>query len=486
MSTPADHVLRLLLERELRALRLITWVRLAIVCVMTPTAWVLSQGDFDRTHTLWLLAVYALITIFWAWCIHQRKWLRIAGLTGALFDILMLAALVSIWHRTLGGDTVPPGIMLKSSLTELSLFFVALNALTLRALYPMVVTAGAIMIHVVILFMAWSDPRTQFTGQYLRAYTTGEIAYGRVTTGLIILALAGTVLTLMARRSRKMIIEASELQKDNDQLGRYFSPGLVEKLVEKPELFQVGGERRTMSFLFTDLQAFTRMVENGEPGELVSALNGYLDEIVRVAFRHEGVVDKVVGDSIRVFFGAPLDQPDHACRAVNCALEISRVSEEYRRRMPPGLGFGMTRIGVNTGQVIVGNFGGDALFDYTAHGNAINIAARLEAANKITGTRILVSEETRRHCETLRGRPAGRFSLRGLSQPVTAFEPLENGTMTRQHAAAYLAAYQALGDETDAAARLFAGLHERYPEDALAGFYHRRLSAGMPGTLIAG
>ena len=488
MSGPVDQVQRLLLDRELRALRLITWVRVAIVCIMLPLAVALSQGSFDRATTLGLLAIYGLITWFWAWSIRRRKGLRIAGLTGALFDVLMLAALALTWQETLGGDAIPSGIILKSSLTEFSLFFVALNTLTLRPLYPVVVTIGATAIHLLLVVDASNDPRTVFTGNYLRAYTSSEIAYGRVTTGIVIVLLVGTVLALMAWRSRNMILEASELQKNNDQLSRYFSPGLVDRLVEKPELFRVGGERRNMSFLFTDLQDFTRMVENGEPASLVNALNGYLDEVVRAAFRHDGVVDKVVGDSIRVFFGAPLDQPDHACRAIACALEIGRVTEAYRKRLPPDLGFGPTRIGVNTGQVIVGNFGGDALFDYTAHGNAINVAARLESANKITGTTMLVSENTAAACDGFLGRPVGRLALRGINQPIEAFEPLDSNPEYASYRAEYLEAYDALADDhTDIHARgLFSRLHDRYPSDPLVAFFHRRLSIGMSGHLIEG
>ena len=238
-----------------------------------------------------------------------------------------------------------------------------------------------------------------------------------------------------------------------------------------------------MSFVFTDLQGFTSLVENNEPDVVVPLLNEYLDELVQVAFRHEGTVDKIVGDAVHVIFGAPVTQPDHPARAIACAMEMDAVAERFRTRYAPEVAVGLTRIGVNSGPAIVGNFGGDALFDYTAHGDAINTAARLEGVNKYLGTRICVSGQTASRAVNFRGRPAGTVWLMGKSQGTEIFEPEmpENDTSPL---AEYLDAYAQLRRELPSALDHFEALCKRYPQDSLAHFYLNRLRAGQTGTRV--
>ncbi|TIV62618.1 MAG: adenylate/guanylate cyclase domain-containing protein, partial [Mesorhizobium sp.] len=166
------------------------------------------------------------------------------------------------------------------------------------------------------------------------------------------------------------------------------------------------GQRREVAALFTDIAGFTTLVETMEPDTLGDLLNDYLAGMTDIVFRHEGTVAKVVGDALHVLFGAPSEQPDHAVRAVACALELDAFSEAFREQWrTKRIVLGPTRIGVNAGPAMVGNFGGVRFFDYTAYGDTINIAARLEAANKQLGTRICVSESVARAVPDFRGRP---------------------------------------------------------------------------------
>jgi adenylate cyclase len=206
---------------------------------------------------------------------------------------------------------------------------------------------------------------------------------------------------------------------------QYLSPDLVKVLSKNPDQVRLGGEEREMTFLFTDLQGFTSFAEGIEPERLVFTLNAYLDGLCRIATDHGGTIDKIVGDAVHVMFNAPLTQPDHARRAVAAALEMSKFADDFAARQGSRTSaFGATRIGVNTGRAIVGNFGGKARFDYTAHGDAINVAARLEAANKLFGTRILISKATREAAPDIAARPLGALTLRGKSAATEVFEPL--------------------------------------------------------------
>lgn len=269
------------------------------------------------------------------------------------------------------------------------------------------------------------------------------------------------------------------------QLSRYFSPNLAEQLTENPDLFRLGGERRDVTFVFTDLAGFTALVETSDPSDIVPVLNEYLDGMARIVFEHEGTVDKVVGDAIHAMFGAPLEQPDQAERAVRCALAMDTSAQAFCRKMgEKGMKFGHTRIGVNSGLVTVGNFGGDILFDYTAHGDAINIAARLESVNKQLGSRVCVSATTASQIANFQGRPIGALILKGRSQALDVFEPLSMESAGSPGIQAYLRAYELLAQNAPSALGAFQKVVQDYPDDPLARFHLQRLEAGESGVTI--
>lgn len=219
---------------------------------------------------------------------------------------------------------------------------------------------------------------------------------------------------------------------------------------------------------------------------IVSLLNDYLDEMTNIMFDHGGTIDKVVGDAIHAIFGAPLSQPDHARRAVQCALDLDEFAQSFAEEMrTQGVALGQTRIGVNSEPAIVGNFGGETVFDYTAHGDAVNIAARVEAANKVLGTRVCVSKETVSRIPDFVGRPAGQILVKGKSDPIDVFEPLRAEVLESPDMQAYLAAYREMEGGADDAADAFAALAERCPDDSLAVLHSRRLKAGERGIRIA-
>ena len=263
----------------------------------------------------------------------------------------------------------------------------------------------------------------------------------------------------------------------------YVAPSVVDELVRDPQRLALGGARREITSLFTDLEGFTPLVEKNPPERIVPVLNAYLDGLIRIVLGHQGTVDKIIGDAIHAIFGAPLPSPDHAARAVACALEIAAFGRRFAgEQRAAGLAFGMTRIGVNSGAAIIGNFGGALRFDYTAHGDAVNTAARLEGANKHLGTQILVSAATAVRCPDFRGRPAGTLLLKGKTDPVAVFEPLDDADPGWLKA--YEAAYQAMAEEQPAAKALFAALVARYPDDRLAALHCRRLQAGERGATV--
>lgn len=271
----------------------------------------------------------------------------------------------------------------------------------------------------------------------------------------------------------------AEAEQTQAILSRYFSPKIARALAEAPDCLIPGGARRFATFLFTDLTGFTPLVETHASDVVIDLLNDYLDGIAGIIFEHDGTVMKVMGDAIHAVFGAPVDHPNHAEQAVTCALAIDEFSEQFRkRRRQAGLDLGVTRIGVNSGHAIIGNFGGDHFFDYAAYGDAVNVAARLEDVNKRLGTRICVSGTTAARIPTFLGRPAGNLLLRGKNKALKAFEPLSPSSVNDLAIIDYQAAYALLETKDSSARQAFASLIGRYGDDPLGTFHLRRLLNG--------
>ncbi|APO77812.1 adenylate cyclase/response regulator domain-containing protein (plasmid) [Rhizobium etli 8C-3] len=277
----------------------------------------------------------------------------------------------------------------------------------------------------------------------------------------------------------------AEAERAHASLLRYFSPELAKRLAVGGDDDDMQVRWRDIAVIFTDITGFTSFVETAVPGVLAELLNEYVGGLTDVVFAHEGTVAKVIGDAIQVLFNAPGDQADYATRAIACAQALDQRAEAFRERWKQkGVDFGTTRIGVHAGPALVGNFGGDRFFDFTAYGDTINIAARLEAANKTLGTRICVSDSVASGARKFSGRPIGDLVLRGRSEPLRAHEPL---SATQFHAPVteqYMTAFTKLEHDCAAAMSAFAALVGTHSDDPLASYHLRRLLNGAKGIRI--
>ena len=274
----------------------------------------------------------------------------------------------------------------------------------------------------------------------------------------------------------------AEAERAHAALSRHFSPQLALRLAASGESDGIEVQWREVATIFTDITGFTSLVESAPPETLGMLLNEYVGGMTEIAFTHEGTVTKIIGDAIQVLFNAPGDQPDYATRAVACAHDLDVWAEAFSARWRArGVSFGTTRIGVHAGPALVGNFGGNRFFDYTAYGDTINIAARLEAANKQLGTRICVSATVAKEADNFRGRPVGELMLRGRSEPLRAFEPLPQQKFEAPETAQYSDAFAKMEAGDAAAMPAFAALVGMHADDPLAGFHLKRLLNGAKG-----
>ncbi len=318
-------------------------------------------------------------------------------------------------------------------------------------------------------------------GWLLASYLFAQFAVMLPVSGFAIglVASAGSSFALLEReeRQRRRFI--------HDSFAHFLAPQIVDELVRSPKSLQLSAEAREVTLLFTDLAGFTRLVDTVAPDRLVPALNGYLDTVIEAVLRHGGAVDKIVGDAVHAMFSAPVPDPDHRRHALACALDIESASEAYRARMrTDGLSFGETRIGVNSGPALVGNFGNSKRFDYTAHGSTVNLAARLEEANKLFGTRICVSDDARTPLEGGVFREIGTVDVRGLADGVRVFELRHADSLDNAALAAYREAFELVGRDPCRAHACFSRLRDADPEDGLVSYQLERLlaeDAPLPG-----
>lgn len=230
-----------------------------------------------------------------------------------------------------------------------------------------------------------------------------------------------------------LLLETGRYKKEKNQLqsafSKYVSPDVVDQIIHHPEIMHLGGEKQFLSVIFTDLQGFTAMSDSMDPVKLVRVLNMYLNEMSEVIIALGGTIDKFEGDAIMAFFGAPIPIPDHAVRCCKAALRMKKMEKIINNQLMIEKLIDKplhTRIGINSGDMVVGNVGSLKRIDYTIIGGNVNIAARIENINKEYNTSILISDQTYELVKDFfETRQVDTVMLRGISRPVTVYELLK-------------------------------------------------------------
>ncbi len=238
--------------------------------------------------------------------------------------------------------------------------------------------------------------------------------------GVVLALVGGLVVNYAAEGRQKRFIKGA--------FSQYLSPVVIEQLVRNPERLTLGGEKKPLTILFSDIRGFTGISETLDPQELTALLNAYLTAVTAVIYEEGGTIDKYEGDAVIAFWNAPIEMPDHAARAVRAALRYQEKLRDINPRLKQEFGHELVaRIGLNTGPVVIGNMGSAQRFNYTFLGDAGNLASRLEGLNKPFGTPILVSQVTREMAgDEFVFRKIARVAVVGRKEPVTVYQPMRH------------------------------------------------------------
>ncbi|WP_457601371.1 CHASE2 domain-containing protein [Hydrogenivirga sp.] len=244
------------------------------------------------------------------------------------------------------------------------------------------------------------------------------------------------VLSLITQEGLKILTAEKNIRELRKAFSSYVSPQLLEIIMRNPDRLRLGGEKREITVLFSDIRGFTSLSEKLKPEELVNLLNEFLTPMTDIILSEGGTLDKYIGDAIMAIFNAPVDVENHADRACHAALEMIRtldgINHIFKRDFGVTLDIG---VGINTGEAVVGNMGSKQRFDYTAIGDTVNLASRLEGLNKLYGTRIIISENTK---SRLKGefltRTLDIVVVKGKREPVKIYELMENREDNRERA----------------------------------------------------
>lgn len=297
----------------------------------------------------------------------------------------------------------------------------------------------------------------------------------------------GWILAFAAVASAARASTAEQRRFAQGALGKYLPRDIAEQIIERPELLALHGDRKELYILFSDLEGFTKLSHSLEPEVVARLLNQYLEMLSKVVLDHGGVIDKFVGDAVVAFWGAPVARPDDGRRAALAGYAMWQAGEEFRTiNAEAGLPrIGKTRVGMHYGEAVVGNFGGERRIQYTALGDAMNTAARLESANKALGSSVMASREFAERSGLDWWRPMGSVVLRGRAKPVELREPAPD--FPAEDRAALARAMARLAEDRPAALAEIKSIAARHPADeALQKLVSRIESANEVEAYVLG
>lgn len=418
--TPQTDLLR---HYEIAGLRLLAWLHLGVAGMFLIGGLSTASGWLQTSHlavSLIPLAIFCIIMF------RAEKFAHLgnSGLWIAFFDSLLTLWLPVSWYLFQGNGTAPE-LLVENDLVIFLILLAAIQSITLRPKQPLLVGAVGMLIMVGCYFWAVSAGLPPQTSDWLTAINTRQVDLSSFWfKSLFMLPFGCGTLALLAWRGRQLVARSITMERSITALSRYFSPEIVDELIRNPAVkASLNGQQRQVAILFVDLAGLTELSESLTPGEVVSLLADYYQRMVTCVFSHHGSVDKFLGDGLMATFNLLGDQPDQAARqavltgqAMQTALKELNRARQMRNQAPL-----KQRIGIHFGLAVVGNVGSAERMEFTAIGDTVNTASRLQELGKQLGADFLISQAVYEQFSEIPVDDQGQINLRGKTQALQVY-----------------------------------------------------------------
>ena len=414
----------LLAKREQRSLRICVSTRLVFVVVLMLGELTSSQSRAEQLISFGLVFAFTVLSLTFLCLLRNTGRLRIVGLSGAILDVVALFALVVIWELSFADRPASAVYVSKTVISIVAIVVIAYNGAAFRALYPLIVTVGATLLHAFLLVQVLIEEETVLTTDLFDYRMGSGFSVGMFVWQIVLVACIGAIVTMVSNSARKTVEDVAEFERATMNLNRFFSPKVAEKIRSGAEgITQPGGRTQEIAVLFSDIEGFTELSARIGANSIVQLLSRYHGEMVNVIHSYDGTLDKFIGDGIMATFGTPAPGSDDSARAVAAAIAmnaaLTKVNELFAQEGLPEI---RHRIGIHCGQAIVGNIGTENRMEFTAIGDVVNIASRIESVCKDLNLSLLFSESVLDGLDDdAEAEFVGSRILRGLDEPVNLY-----------------------------------------------------------------
>jgi len=417
-----DRIHRSITEHSIASEILIGWIQILIV-VFFATLYTVAPKTSQATSfspVPWALGVYGIFSVI-RLALTYKRFIPSGGMLFSIFmDIGLLMFLIWSFHLQY---QQPAPFYLKAPTLLYVFIFISLRALRFEAKYVMAAGLAAAGGWLLLLMLALDDMggmNEPITRDYVLYMTSNRVLIGAEIDKMISILVVTSILSVALVRAHRLLIRSVLDSIAAQDLSRFVSPEVARRIANSDERMQAGdGEIKTATAMFTDIEGFSTISEQLDPGQLMALLNDYLGHISKIVDQFGGVVSQFIGDGILITYNAANIDDDHAANAIRTALEIQRALDEHE--FTGGIRL-RTRCGINTGEFVVGAVGTEERLLYTIHGDEVNIAARLEQLNKEYSTYILAGERTVSDAgDGFTFEELGQVVVKGRSAPTKVF-----------------------------------------------------------------